>query len=306
MKKQLLYTLIRNPEELNEFTLDGIRSLVKEYPYFQAARILLLKNLHILDDVRFEPELKSSALYVPDREKLFGIISGLYKEPEISVDERSEKTENESEEKTTAENTPSTALTGNVGSVTDYFGFDEVTETMGGGTVEFSMQEKDEKGDAIDAVPDDMLFEYEKQGATGYYLDTAEYFPETGKSKSFSEWLDLVGKNAITSGESKSKYENKKNKTLDIIDSFLSNQEAIKKIVPEKNREAKPLPKQVVEKDALESDDLMTETLAGIYIKQGHYSRAIGIFKKLSLKYPEKSVYFAQQIEKLEKLISNQ
>jgi len=45
--------------------------------------------------------------------------------------------------------------------------------------------------------------------------------------------------------------------------------------------------------------------LAKIYLKQKRYDRALEIFKSLSLKYPEKNVYFADQIRFLEKLILN-
>jgi len=48
-----------------------------------------------------------------------------------------------------------------------------------------------------------------------------------------------------------------------------------------------------------------TETLARIYLKQKRYDKALEIIRSLSLKYPEKNVYFADQIRFLEKLIIN-
>ena len=54
-----------------------------------------------------------------------------------------------------------------------------------------------------------------------------------------------------------------------------------------------------------EEDTFFTETLAKIYIKQRRYSKALEIIKKLSLKYPKKNAYFADQIRFLEKLIIN-
>ncbi len=52
-------------------------------------------------------------------------------------------------------------------------------------------------------------------------------------------------------------------------------------------------------------DTFFTESLAKIYIKQRRYEKALEIIKKLSLKYPEKNIYFADQIRFLEKLIIN-
>ena len=54
-----------------------------------------------------------------------------------------------------------------------------------------------------------------------------------------------------------------------------------------------------------EDDSCFTETLAKIYIKQRRYSKALEIIKKLSLKYPKKNAYFADQIRFLETLIIN-
>lgn len=52
-------------------------------------------------------------------------------------------------------------------------------------------------------------------------------------------------------------------------------------------------------------DSYFTETLAKIYIKQKRYDKALEIIKKLSLNYPKKNAYFADQIRFLEKLIIN-
>jgi hypothetical protein len=53
-----------------------------------------------------------------------------------------------------------------------------------------------------------------------------------------------------------------------------------------------------------DNDEFITETLSRIYLKQGHYQKAIDSFKRLSLKFPEKSAYFAQQIEEIKKLLN--
>lgn len=53
-----------------------------------------------------------------------------------------------------------------------------------------------------------------------------------------------------------------------------------------------------------DKEELVTETLARIYTEQMLYHKAIVTYKKLMLKYPEKSLYFAGQIEQLENKIN--
>lgn len=79
---------------------------------------------------------------------------------------------------------------------------------------------------------------------------------------------------------------------------------------PERDGPALPpdsdeMAEEEAEEEESEDDSCFTETLAKIYIKQHRYAKALEIIKKLSLKYPKKSTYFAEQIKYLENLIIN-
>ncbi len=87
----------------------------------------------------------------------------------------------------------------------------------------------------------------------------------------------------------------------DLIDNFINNDGG--------RIELKDEPEYTPEfesNDKKEGDEnYFTETLAQIYIRQGRYSKALEIIKRLNLNYPKKNVYFADQIRFLEKLIIN-
>ena len=59
------------------------------------------------------------------------------------------------------------------------------------------------------------------------------------------------------------------------------------------------LVKGVPKKSVEHNDTLTTETLAEIYVEQGHYQRAIQAYEILCLKYPKKSGFFANRIEEI-------
>ena len=64
------------------------------------------------------------------------------------------------------------------------------------------------------------------------------------------------------------------------------------------------LPQNCFHVSVSENEDILTETLASIYLKQGKLKKAVNIFKRLSLKYPEKSDYFASRIADIQKQIN--
>ncbi|WP_333696140.1 tetratricopeptide repeat protein [Flavobacterium sp.] len=92
--------------------------------------------------------------------------------------------------------------------------------------------------------------------------------------------------------------ESLKQKKLEIIDKFI---ESNPKITPAKEvveTASKPI-------EIGDTSHLMTETLARVYLEQKKYSKAIQAYEILILKYPEKSIFFADRIKDIKILQQN-
>ncbi len=81
-------------------------------------------------------------------------------------------------------------------------------------------------------------------------------------------------------------------KTTELIDVFIAKNPSISR---PKNEFYSP--EKAIKRSEYFSTDLISETLAAIYRKQGHFDKAIHSYEKLRLKFPEKSTYFANIIE---------
>lgn len=94
----------------------------------------------------------------------------------------------------------------------------------------------------------------------------------------------------------------------DIIDAFINKNESdtiqIRPFNENRGSNKKKVTDEIENVD--EGNEFLTETLAKIYIKQKKYEQALTIIKRLSLTFPKKSSYFADQIRFLEYLIINE
>ena len=126
-----------------------------------------------------------------------------------------------------------------------------------------------------------------------YYLsgerNTSEIIPYISKSE-VNVQEDI--KKGIFPDPSKSKIP--KEQANSIIEKFIQENPSIQKPFSEFFS-----PSNMAAKSLEEDIDMATETLAKIYVKKGNYAKAIRIYQKLILYYPEKSNYFATLIESL-------
>ncbi len=305
-----------DPGKLTQDTLDSIRVILDEYPFFHAGRLLWIKNLHILDHIRYNNELKLAAAHLPDRKRLYELVfSGIVAESSISAKDEAQvvsmagishsvvKEQKEESLSTTATSSEASNLPGPT---------ENQSGIQGDGSGRMS---SDSDADAetevrfafpafIDSLgmPDNYLLDYELGGSTVYSLDE-EAKSGLDEARSFSDWLTVL-KSKPAPVQKKEESDTKQvSKNDSLIDSFLKGGRN-KRIEPVLGSGAVSV--DIAAKSLEEKEDLITETLASIYIKQKNFVKARDIFERLRLKYPEKSVYFARRIEEIEQQISNQ
>ncbi|PCH52936.1 MAG: hypothetical protein COC22_03355 [Flavobacteriaceae bacterium] len=109
---------------------------------------------------------------------------------------------------------------------------------------------------------------------------------------SFNEWMQLISQKPIVR-------DRKKNDKFSIIDKFIESNPKIKRV--DKNA----VNFDISQDSFTQNDNLMTETLAKVYLEQKKYENAIKAYHILCLKYPEKSGFFADRIKAIKILQRN-
>ncbi len=296
--------LLQHPKKVvSPIQTNQLDDILDEFPYFQAARAVQLKGLKNLNSFKYNSALKITAAYTADRDVLFDFITSNEFLQNTIADTLSGKSSALNEQEIQFETiTPDK----HIKSLLD----DTLEDKALPQTIKEAEQildptlftSKDPKIDEeIDAIKKKKKIE----------IILGSPLPFTKKEKhSFQEWMQLASKKPIERFEKQIKsnlegiinefptetdHEFKKKK-FELIDQFIENNP---KIIPkEKNTPIVP----VEEATKLDKNELMTETLAKVYLEQKNYKKAIQSFRILSLKYPEKNGFFADQIKLVEKL----
>ena len=272
---------ILSPKQTRE--LEGI---LEEYPYFQAARALYLKGLKNLDSYKYNTALKVTAAHTADREVLFDYITT----------------------KEFTQNSIADSILGRSKKIEENEIISE--EIIPNPKTEIFLGESEEKSPLPQNIKDaeqilnPSLFESKEEVSIEKPIAPIEEDLEIGKplpftkseKHSFAEWLQLASPKPIQREESNSLEKLEKKKKFELLDKFIDNKP---KIVPDKELESKI---NIEESVKIDKNQLMTETLARVYLEQKKYKKAIQAYKIMSLKYPEKSGFFADQIRKVKNL----
>lgn len=136
---------------------------------------------------------------------------------------------------------------------------------------------------------------------------TAELALLDEKRKSLDELKSLIAARLQQMEEDKRQEEKKKE---DAPEKKMSRKELIDKFIAENPSISRPKaefynPISMAQNSITDKGDIVSETLAKIYFRQGYFDKAIEIYEKLKLIFPEKSIYFAAQIEMIKESQTN-
>ena len=247
MNKDEFTSCLQDPWILNSETISHLNSLVGEFPYCQSARMLLTLNLFKEQNIRYDAELKTTAVYVNSRRILKSHIDKLNtKNVEVVLPDEEVRGQQETK----------AAQLDEIKVVSD-----DIPEPQ-----DSLVNSGDEAADILEV------------------RDIVERHIQELESEN-----ELRRKNEVIPVKNSIPVKAKS----DLIDEFIQNQPSISR---PKTQFYDPVDK--AKESIVDNEKIVSETLAKIFYDQGHLLKAIKIYQKLSLKFPEKSSYFAALIKK--------
>lgn len=272
MNKDAFYAALDDPAAITPQFVDQLATTLRQFPYFHAGWMLIAKGLSVTGSVHFPTTLRQASVHVWDRGSLYWLIHNRFDKLPLPLRQR--------------QSLPCK---------------DDVPEPDTLEPSENALPARNQlptvQPVASAATDDDYELELETASPAAESYNIEELGPQLCRPDerySFSDWLEYASQlQTVTRQEAQPK-----KRGMDLIDKFL--REDDEHIIPAATRPTALDAHKIEEESVRENDDILTETLASIYIKQKQYAKAINIFKKLSLKYPEKSGYFAARISDIE------
>jgi hypothetical protein len=341
MNRDEFLKYLEHPGQLDKRSILEMHELLNEFPYFQTAHLMLLKNLYVLGNIKFDSQLKKSAAYIGNRSILYYLlqtpeITVLEKPGESKPDKKTEEPVTEKlKDKITEKKEPEVSISKKAPEKKKPEQDDKQEKVALADIIlkrieEIKKGKEDTQEKKVSAgekpIADKILNELaekkkpEKKAESQIKDSKANQILEIGNEDEIIE--DISGeKEQLDADEPKKmagedellelEEENIQENLQDTADEKVKNDELISKfimnsphILPHKTDASDEEQTDISESSGRENEGFITETLAKIYINQGYYSKAVFAYEKLSLKFPEKSSYFAIQIEKIKKLIN--
>ena len=286
-------SLQKNPASLSEESLKGLEEVLKQAPWFTGAEILYALNLFRENNPQYPAQLKKAAIYATDRRILKQLMDQVRQSAVRVAEEIAAPAPSPEPVK---EETPVIQLEPVISEVA------EPTDTI---VEEITVT-------PIAAItPEEQPTAKDMEVPEPVPAPVAEEKPAS-KSELREQLLAIVHKRLaeieqekkgrpVTPAVSKTEVPEKETPQTKTI---LSKQELIEKFIAEEPRISPPKttffnPSESAIRSNIDEEEIVTETLARLYARQGNITKAIKIYEKLSLLFPEKSRYFASQIEKI-------
>jgi len=286
MQKEKFQEYLYHPETYMTADLGELKELVAKYPWFSTASIVLLACSKIQSDTGFDSLLGKHGLSIPNRRALSKMIN-----TRCETFEQGNDVEIELESEA--------GLDSRIHGIFDSPEYEHPSETSGASVLDDeslldfayanSTAHLDSgEGEVMDEVMDEVKDEDEDERGGEKIRKTIENRGE-GKVRNFDNWIDRLGGDSPVEKSTFKKHH--------IIESFIHSEAGV--IRADKVTQIEG---DISKTSAEEHEGFITDTLAKIYVKQGLYNKAIYAYEKLCLKYPEKSIYFATQIEEIKTL----